>query len=32
MKEKLQLIKENAISELKSIMDKGELENIRVKY
>ncbi|WP_125152743.1 phenylalanine--tRNA ligase subunit alpha [Clostridium rectalis] len=32
MKEKLQLIKENAINELKSVMDKRDLEGIRVKY
>ena len=32
MKENLEKIKENAINELKTVMDKNELENIRVKY
>src|SRR3712207_4548583 len=32
MREKLEQIKNNAISELKSSIDKENLENIRVKY
>ncbi|WP_027626877.1 phenylalanine--tRNA ligase subunit alpha [Clostridium lundense] len=32
MKENLEKIKESAINELKSVMDKSQLENIRVKY
>lgn len=32
MKEKLQLIKQNALDELKKVVNKEELETIRVKY
>lgn len=32
MKEKLEIIKNNALAELKSVLTKAELENIRVKY
>ena len=32
MKEKLEAIKENALKELKEVVSKNELENIRVKY
>lgn len=32
MKEKLELIKSNALEELKSVLTKTEIENVRVKY